>query len=403
MSLRVCTRIVTPWVVLFGALNGQLGLVSAQTRYQPGPDQSLMERFQGNTAAASLRSLDETRKARPGDLDAALAYARAAFELGLTEGDLRWWGRARAALAPWWSQPDLSAEGHFMRALVLQGFHQFGPALQELARAIALEPGRAELWSWRFALHLLLADMASARQDCEALARQVSEVEAEPCRAILLYRSGQPQAGIDLLRRSIQRPEFAGPLAQDWLRFHWGEAHRVAGQVDQAVLIWESYLRQRPQSHAVRLALAEALNQLGRHQRALEVSDQRAPSDALLVQQLLARQGLRDGQIERWAQKIQWRWDSQDRRQEALIERPRLIFLVRYGQDVKAGLELAARNWTEQKEPADGILFLEAALKLDQPARAEAVVWWAKETGYKEPALIALIARARSHPNWGQR
>lgn len=117
MSLRVCTRLVTPGVVLFGALNGQLGLVSAQTRYQPGPDQILMERVQGNTAAASLRSLDETRKARPGDLDAALAYARAAFELGLTEGDLRWWGRARAALAPWWSQPDLSAEGHFMRAL----------------------------------------------------------------------------------------------------------------------------------------------------------------------------------------------------------------------------------------------------------------------------------------------
>lgn len=391
------------WILLTGSLGVLLVPAGAQTRYPPAPDQMLIERAPGNSAAVSLRAFDAARRAKPEDLQAALAYARAAFELGLTEGDLRWWGRARAALTPWWSQPDLSAEGHFMRALILQGFHQFGPALQELARAIALEPGRAELWSWRFALHLLLADMTSARQDCEVIARQVSAVEAEPCRAIFLYRSGQAQAGIDLLRRSIERPQFAGPMAQDWLRFHWGEAHRVAGQADQAVLIWESHLRQRPQSHAVRLALAETLNQLGRHERALQVSNQRNPSDALLVQQLLARQGLRDGQADRLAQKVQARWDSQDRRQEALIERPRMVFLIRYGRDVKSGLELAAKNWTEQKEPADAILFLEAALKVDQPARAEAVVRWAAETGYTEPALRALIGRARSHPNWGSR
>jgi len=84
-----------------------------------------------------LRDLDEARRARPDDLQAAVDYARAVFELGLTEGDLRWWGRARAALAPWWSKPELSAEGHFTRALVLQGFHEFEPALQDLGRALS--------------------------------------------------------------------------------------------------------------------------------------------------------------------------------------------------------------------------------------------------------------------------
>lgn len=373
-----------------------------QSRYQPDANQVLIERAQqGSSAVRDLRALDEARRGRPDNLEAALNYARAAFELGLTEGDLRWWGRARAALAPWWSQPHLSADGHFMRALVLQGFHQFKPALQDLGRALELEPGRAEFWSWRFALHLLLSDLRSARQDCQSLAQRVSVVEAEPCQAILLYRTGQPQPAIDLLRQSVRRPEFAGPMAQDWLRFHWGEAHRVAGQLDQALALWQAHLRQRPQSHAVRLALADALNQAGRHAQAAQVSRQSNPSDGLLVQQLLASQGLRDGQAPALAQRLQARWDSQDRRQEALIERPRMIFLIRYGHDVKAGLELAARNWTEQNEPADGLLFLEAALKLDQPDRAQAVLKWASETGYSEPALVDLMQRARSHPQWG--
>ncbi len=380
-----------------------LGPVAAQTRYWPAGNQVLIERAQGGNAVQTLRALDEARRARPDDLEAALSYARAAFELGLTEGDLRWWGRARAALAPWWSQPRLSAEGHFMRALVLQGFHQFKPALQDLGRALEIEPGRAEFWSWRFALHLLVADMRSAKQDCEAMARQVSAIEAEPCRAILLYRSGQPLPAVDLLRQSVRRPEFAGPMAQDWLRFHLGEAHRVAGQLEQALLIWQDHLRQRPQSHAVRLALADALNQAGRYAQAAQVSRQNNPSDALLVQQLLASRGLREAQTQALAQRLLARWDSQDRRQESLIERPRMIFLIRYGHDVKAGLELAVRNWSEQNEPADGLLFLEAALKLDQPRRAEAVLQWAAETGYTEPALQALIERVRSHPQWGPR
>ena len=73
-----------------------------------------------------------------------------------------------------------------------------------------------------------------------------------------------------------------------------------------------------------------------------------------------------------------------------------MVFLIRYGHDVKAGLELAARNWTEQNEPVDGLLFLEAALRTGQASRAQAVLDWAKATGYTEPALRELMARAQT-------
>ncbi len=366
----------------------------AQPRFRPADGQVLLNRSVHSQDAA-LRTLDEARRARPDDQQAAVAYARAVFELGLTEGDLRWWGRARSALAPWWSEPKLSADGHFMRALVLQGFHEVKRALQDVCRAIELQPQRGEFWSWRFALNLLLSDMAAARQDCEALARQVSPLEAQPCRAILLYRTGQPQQALALLRQSGAQAYFSGPLAQDWLQWHLGEALRVAGQDEQAVAVWQAHLLKRPRSHAVRLALAESLNRMGRHAQAMQVARQDNPTDALLVQQLLASQGLRDGQTAKLAEQVLARWGAQDLRQESLIERPRMVFLIRYGHDVQAGLELAARNWAEQNEPTDGLLFLEAALRTGQVSRAQAVLDWAKATGYTEPALRELMARAQ--------
>ena len=383
-----------PWLLAAGLLLASASAL-AQPRFRPADEQVLLNRSVHSQDAA-LRTLDEARRARPDDQQAAVAYARAVFELGLTEGDLRWWGRARSALAPWWSEPKLSADGHFMRALVLQGFHQFKPALQDLSRAIELQPQRGEFWSWRFALNLLLSDMAAARQDCEALARQVSPLEAQPCRAILLYRTGQPQQAVALLRQSVAQAYFSGPLAQDWLQWHLGEALRVAGQDEQAVAVWQAHLLKRPRSHAVRLALAENLNRMGRHAQAMQVARQDNPTDALLVQQLLASQGLRDGQTAKLAEQVLARWGAQDLRQESLIERPRMVFLIRYGHDVQAGLELAARNWAEQNEPTDGLLLLEAALRTGQVSRAQAVLDWAKATGYTEPALRELMARAQT-------
>ncbi len=61
----------------------------------------------------------------PKQSEAAIRYARQAFLLGLSEGDLRWYGAAKAALMPWWQASDWTADGLFMRGLVKQGFHDF--------------------------------------------------------------------------------------------------------------------------------------------------------------------------------------------------------------------------------------------------------------------------------------
>lgn len=351
-----------------------------------------------------LRALDQTRRAQPQNLDAALAYGRAVFTLGLAEGDLRWFGSAKAALGPWWQAADLPAEGYFLRGLVKQGFHDFKAGLTDIDLAIALEPRRAEFWSWRFALHLLLADMAAARQDTEEMARLFGTEEADVYRAVLLYRTGQALPAVQMLTRAVRSPHYKDASSQDWLGFHLGEAHRVAGQPELALKVWGERLKANPQSHLLRLSLADLLNQQGQYRQAKSVamnqSDMASLTDALLMQVLLASAGLKDGDETRLASQMDARLKAQTLRQEALIERPKLIYQIAYGQDVSAGLALSIENWKLQKEPPDALLFARAALALGQAQAAAPLVEWAEKTRYTDPQLGPLIQQLKSHPSW---
>lgn len=364
----------------------------AQARFTPPTGQIVLSasvHAQGQQAG-SLREVERAWRQNRNDLDASLRYARAVFLLGLTEGDLRWYGSAKAALQPWWSAATLPAEGHFLRALVKQGFHDFPGGLDDLAAAIRLDPSRAEFWSWRFSLHLLTAQMDAARADCQDIRQRFGHDEAQACVATLMVRSGQAAQAIPEFNRLVALPDYQGALTQDWLRYHQGEAYRATGRYDEAIAVWEQHLKARPDSHLVRLSLAELLNQQGQYARARQVAASSSPTDALLVQWLLASRGLKDGETQRLADQFDSRMRNQALRRESLIERPTLVYLIRYGADPAEGLKLAAENWTTQNEPQDAVLLVEAALRLNQPRMAAPVLDWMARTGYTDAVLQPL-------------
>ena len=370
----------------------------AQTRFLPRADQVVLpvSAHAVGDVTRELKAAEQNWRQNPLNLDVAARYARQTFLLGVTEGDLRWFGTAKAALLPWWNKSDLNADGYFMRGLVKQGFHDFEGGLADINAAIALDGNRAEFWSWRFAIHLLWADMAAARADCAELGQRAGALEAQACQAILAYRTGQAAVAVQALKTLVVAPDFQGNLAQDWLRFHLGEAQRTAGQYAAAKATWSEHLAKRPQAHAIRLSLVELSNALSEHAHAKKLAATPAPTDALLVQQLLASQALGDADAPRLAQQVEERMAAQALRQDPLIERPKMVYLIHFGKDVPAGLALAQDNWRAQKEPPDALLLVEAALKLNRPQEAVPVLDWMAKTGYTDPALAALAQQIKS-------
>ena len=146
----------------------------------------------------------------------------------------------------------------------------------------------------------------------------------------------------------------------------------------------------------MRVALTDLLNQQGQFALAKRYAASKSPTDALLVQALLASQGLRDGETAALAEQVEGRLQSQALRQETLIERPQMIYMIRYGRHVAAGLTLAADNWTTQNEPADAVLLAEAALHQKQPKAAEPVLRWMEKTGYTDPVLAPLAQQLKA-------
>jgi tetratricopeptide (TPR) repeat protein len=378
--------------VLISTLVLAPAICAAQERFKPADNTVVLPSsiHAVSGASSSLRDAEQAWRANRNDLDAALRYARAVFMIGLTEGDLRWYGSAKAALLPWWNAPQLSAQGHFMRGLVKQGFHDFAGGLQDIQAAIALDGQQAEYWSWRFAIHLLQSQMDLAAQDCAEIRTRFGTDEADACQAILWYRTGRAAQALPLLQRLVKAPDFQGALTQDWLQFHLGEAHQTLGQYDQAIAVWEKHLARAPRSHSVRLALAELLNHQGAFAKAKRISNVPNPSDALLMQSLTASIGLRDAQMPSLTAAWEARMANQALRKDGLIERPAMIYLIRHGKDLEAGLRMAQANWAIQNEPADAALLAEAAIALKRPEAAKVVLDWMRTTGYTDPTLASL-------------
>lgn len=375
-----------------------ISTVHAQDRFRPSGNTVVLKSAISNQplGSESFKAVEAAWRSQPQNIQAATAYARAVFILGLNEGDLRWYGSAKAALLPWWQDTKIPAETLFMRGLVKQGFHEFEAGLKDIDLAIAQNPQKTEFWSWRFTLNLLKSDLKGAEKDCQQIEIHSGRLEALLHRAVLQYRTGQSELAIRSLKEILQNAAFAKQTDLEWLNFQLGEAYRVAGQYALAISVWKKQLSLTPQSHLIRLSLAELLNQQGLFADAQKVTRIDTPSDALLVQALLADRGLKNRNEVKLAKLIEARLATQALRNESLIERPKLIYLIDYGKDPMTGLKLSIDNWQLQQEPRDAVLFVKAALLTHQAPLAEPVLAWAEKTKYTDPELAALLLQLKN-------
>lgn len=76
--------------------------------------------------------------------------------------------------------------------------------------------------------------------------------------------------------------------------------------------------------------------------------------------------------------------------------REEALHVLRLKQDPVRAVELAARNWNSQREPADARLLMTCAIAAGRPAAAEPVLDWMRRTGIEDADLHALRERIGS-------
>ena len=365
--------------------------------YLPKDDAEILERLpsrRDDPAMAELRGLRAALAAAPGDPAAAASLARRYFELASAEGDPRYVGYAEGALRPW-KAADAPAEVLFVRALLRQYRHDFGGALADLQRALALEPARGEARAWRAAILMVQADYAAAARECAALEGLAGELQAAGCAAYLEATTGNARSAYQRLAGALRRDPSADPFLRVWTLTRLAEMAARLGDPAAAERHYREALALGVTDNFLLAAYADFLLERSRAAEVVALLKDWQRSDTLLLRLALAEQALRMPEAQPHARALGERFAAAGLRGEKLHLAEEARYLLDLAGDSRAALAAAAENWKSQREPRDALVLLEAAAAARDPAAAAPALRWLEETRYEDPRLQRAAARLK--------
>ena len=290
----------------------------------------------------------------------ALAQARQAVSVARQTGDTRYWGRAQAALAPWWDRPDAPVDLAVLQATVQQGRHEFAASRAVLAAALARVPGHAQGWLNLASLERLSARYPEALAACDAVARAGQALYAQACRLETESLQGQhPQAaqGLDALLRQTQD---AGQ--RSWLLSLLAESLERAGRDAPAADAYARSLAAAPDLYTA-IAYSDLLLRTGKTRQALQTLASLPDTDAVVLRRAAAWKRLGDARWKDERQRLAERVDELRRRGDdpALHGRELALVALWLDGDGPRALQLARSNLQLQREPLDWWAALQSA------------------------------------------
>lgn len=385
------------------ALLSSLAWASQAAPYVPTADSDIVQKLPTRWDATARRQR-AALEADPQQLPLALATARAAIARARLLGDPRELGVAQAALAPWWEMAQPPVAVRLLRATLRQSQHQFDIALQDLAVLAKDQDAplavQAQAGLTQVAVLQVIGRLDDAVRACDALRAArfnalgpTLSIPARACAAELRSLQGRPvQAAAELTLLAREAP------SDRWLALLRAElAERMGDDKAAEARFHEAVNGEDAEVYAV-AAHADWLLERGRDRAALELLRSHgaaAEADALTLRRAIALHRLQDPGAPAAVAALIAQFEAARQRGESLHarEEARLALEV-LGQPERA-LILAQANWKRQKEPADAVLLLRAAVAAGQPSAADVLREWVADPAAVDVRLSALTRAAR--------
>ena len=365
--------------------------------FVPADDAQVLERLPvraGDPVARELRALRAVLAGEPNSQSAALDLAWRYFELAMSEGDPRYIGYAEAALRPWWTLPAPPAPVLTLRGVLRQYKHEFAPALADLGAATAIDPSDVNAWSWRAAIHLVQADYAASRTDCEGLRPHASALRLAGCFASVDGAGGRAREAYRMLSAALAAEKDASPATRLWMHTRLAEFSLRLGERAQAERHFKLALAQGVTDQFILAEYADFLLDAGRNAEVLAMLKDWARSDVLLLRLALAAKAAGTAELVAHAEAMQARFEAAAMRGDKLHLQEEARFLLYVRGKPREALAVARENWqAEQREPRDARILLEAALAAGDRAAAAPALQWLDSSRHEDALLRDLAAR----------
>jgi predicted Zn-dependent protease len=371
-----------------------LGAPALAKPYLPTDDGAVLERLPEKTDP-SLRDLKRLRAAldrNSGDLTLAARLARRAIEAGRETGDPRFFGQARAALAPWWKQPDPPAQALLLRATLKQSTHDFPGALTDLDRLIAANPRDGQAMLTRATVLTVQGRYAEARADCARIARLTVPLVTIACDAASASLSGEAASAYRALTGALAAPAANAGLVE-WGQTLAGEIAQRRGDAAAAEGHFRAALALDPRDPYLLGAFADFLLDRNRPAEVVPLLRDYTRNDNLLLRLALAEARLPEmrSSFDAHRSDLEDRFDAARRRGDTLHRREEARYALEIAGNGERALALARENWKVQRESADLRILLSAAKAAGDAAALQESGDWVRAHRLEDAAITSLL------------
>lgn len=363
----------------------------------------MLERLPSRADDPRMRGISELRSklARaPGDPVLAVSLAKAYYGQAAAEGDPRFIGYAQAALAPWWGEPNPPPDIRVERAVILQFNHHFTEALADLQAVVDQDPDDAQAWAWIAAIRMVLAQYPAAREACQRMAPNTSALIATACSANVDAHTGRAAAAATAMQAAMQAALRAPATPEEglWVLTRLAETLERQGDAAGAENAYKRALALAVADVYLLSAYADFLLDQNRAADVMTLLNGKQRADVLLLRLALAAKATASPELKAWQGDLAARFAAARLRGDSTHLKEESRFVLGVQGDAERALKLAGENYAVQREPADARILLEAAVAARNPAAAEPVLAWLRDSHIESRALAALARRLGARP-----
>lgn len=389
-----------PFIAALAFLGFALASVSSQAApYQPASDSVVLATVPANTRTV----MTGTR-----DLQSALTQAAADVELARATGDPRYLGYAQSALGPWWNAKDAPLPVILMRAQIHQHNHSFSSALADLKHVIERDPRNAQARLTRAAIHQVQGNYTAATADCRSLALLVEPLVTVDCMTRVSSLAGGARAAYAKLLAMRNRAEGMEPRQRREIELTLADISTRLGDVATARQHYDQALSVTDVDAYTLLTFADFLLEQRDYGEVIELFERHSEyADLLLRAALAARataapahpcaRGSRAScpanasNMEQLSQRLREQYAAHQQRGDFVPSRDYARFLLDIEGKPSAALEAALINWRSQREPADALIVVRAAIAAGRPQAAAPVATFARDNKLEDVRLARLL------------
>ncbi len=361
----------------------------------PVDDQEILVTLAGTADydTNKLRNLREQLKKQPENSSLAIQLATAYIQIARENTDIRYYGYARATLAPWWQQPAPPVEVLFLRAILHQHDHAFDAATQDLKTLLKQQPGHSQAWLTLSTIQQVQGNYSAARASCAALANTGASWLSQVCHSQILSLTGSAERAYQLQQVIARQADKQASLSQ-WIHGLSAETALRLGRYKQAEKHFKIALAYPLRDAYLLRIYSDYLIYRQRPREVLILLSKETRDDALLLRLAIAAKQAGEERLSKgFQQQLVARYNAVSLRGSKTHAKDNALFILHFGGAREKALRLALENWQQQKEPDDAFVLLRAA-KANHSVKAIGTVRdWIEKNNLQDKRIDLMLRR----------